>query len=39
MYSEEYLCQAIQETLARVLVTPQELRTQQKGGEVELLSV
>jgi hypothetical protein len=39
MYSEEHLCQAIQETLARVLVTPQELRTQQKGGEVELLSV
>jgi len=25
--------------LARDLVTPQELRTQQKGGEVELLSV
>jgi hypothetical protein len=39
MYSEEQVCQAIQETLARMLVTPQELRTQQKGGGVELLSV
>ena len=39
MYSEEQVCQAIQETLARDLVTPQELRTQQKDGEVELLSV